>query len=44
MISVQDGALIDKMLAAWFSPETQAATQALVARLARERRGEATAP
>ena len=33
-----DGALIEKMLEAWFSPETQAAARALVARLAQERR------
>ena len=33
-----DGALVEKMLEVWFSPETQAATRALVARLAQERR------
>ncbi|HXU60642.1 MAG TPA: enoyl-CoA hydratase/isomerase family protein [Polyangia bacterium] len=36
-----DGALVEKMLEAWFSPETQAATRALVARLAQEARREA---
>jgi len=39
-----DAALVEKMLDAWFSPETQAATQALVARLARERRQEKATP
>jgi 3,2-trans-enoyl-CoA isomerase len=39
-----DGALVEKMLDAWFSPETQAATRALVARLASERRREAVQP
>lgn len=39
-----DDALIEKMVEAWFSPETQAATQALVARLARERRPERSNP
>jgi len=39
-----DGALIEKMLEVWFSPETQAATQALVARLARERRQDKVSP
>lgn len=39
-----DGALVDKMLDAWFSPETQAAAKALVARLAQERRREAATP
>jgi enoyl-CoA hydratase/carnithine racemase len=33
-----DGTNVDKMVEAWFSAETQAATQALVARLARERK------
>jgi len=39
-----DGALVDKMLDAWFSPETQAATQALVARLAAQGRPGKAAP
>jgi 3,2-trans-enoyl-CoA isomerase len=39
-----DGALIEKMLEVWFSPETQAATRALVARLAQERRRDTGGP
>lgn len=39
-----DGALVDKMVAAWFSPGTQASAQALVARLAGERRRGPAAP
>jgi enoyl-CoA hydratase/carnithine racemase len=39
-----DAALIETMLDAWFSPETQAATRALVARLARERRRDTVGP
>jgi enoyl-CoA hydratase/carnithine racemase len=39
-----DGALIEKMLDVWFSPETQAATRALVARLAQERRRDKVGP
>jgi enoyl-CoA hydratase/carnithine racemase len=42
--AVVDGTLIEKMLEAWFSPETQAAAQALVARLGRERRRDPVAP
>ena len=39
-----DGALVEKMLDVWFSPETQAATRALVARLAQERRRDKVSP
>lgn len=39
-----DGPLVEKMVDAWFSAETQAATRALVARLARERRPESARP
>ena len=39
-----DAALIEKMLDVWFSPETQAATRALVARLAKERRRDKVGP
>jgi Delta3-Delta2-enoyl-CoA isomerase len=39
-----DGALIEKVLEAWFSPETQAALRALVARLARERQRDTIGP
>jgi enoyl-CoA hydratase/carnithine racemase len=39
-----DAALIEKMLDVWFSPETQAATRALVARLAQERKRDKVSP
>ena len=39
-----DGALVETMLDVWFSPETQAATRALVARLAQERRRDKVGP
>lgn len=42
--STVDGALIEKMLDVWFSPETQAAMRALVARLAQERRRDKVSP
>lgn len=39
-----DAALIEKMLDVWFSPETQTATRALVARLAQERKRDKVSP
>lgn len=39
-----DSALIEKVLEVWFSPETQAAMRALVARLAQERRPDKVGP
>jgi len=39
-----DSALIEKVLEVWFSPETQAAMRALVARLAQERRRDKVGP